>query len=45
MVGDRGDRSAAQMVDGAVQHLAHHLAFVAEKRRALGLDEGSGRSE
>ena len=45
VVGDRGDRSVAQMVDGAVQHLAHHLAFVAEKRRALGLGEGGGRSE
>jgi hypothetical protein len=28
------------MINGAVQHLAHHLAFVAEKRRALGLGEG-----
>jgi len=45
VVGDRGDRSVAQMVDGAVQHLAHHLAFVAEKRRALGLGEGGGRPE
>jgi hypothetical protein len=32
VVGDRGDWSVAQMVNGAVQHLAHHLAFVAEKR-------------
>jgi hypothetical protein len=45
VVGDRGDRSVAQMVDGAVQHLAHHLVCVAEKRRALGLGEGGGRSE
>jgi len=45
VVGDRGDRSVAQMVDGAVQHLAHHLAFVAEKRRALGLGEGASRPE
>ena len=45
VVGERGDRSVAQMVDGAVQHLAHHLAFVAEKRRALGLGEGGGRPE
>ena len=45
VVCDRGDRSVAQMVDGAVQHLAHHLAFVAEKRRALGLGEGGGRPE
>ena len=45
VVGDRGDRSVAQMVDGAVQHLAHHLAFVAEKRRALDLGEVGGRKE
>src|SRR5258707_14500020 len=41
IVRDRGDRSVAQMVDGAVQH----LAFVDEKRRALGLGEGGGRPE
>ena len=40
VVGDRGERSVAQMVDGAAQHLAHHLAFVAEKRRALGIQPG-----
>jgi hypothetical protein len=34
-----GDRSVAQMVDGAVPHLAHHLAFVAEKRRGLDFGE------
>jgi hypothetical protein len=45
VMGDRGDRSVAQMVDGAVQHLAHHLAFVVEKRRALGLGEDGGRKE
>ena len=45
VVGDRGDRSVAQMVNGAVQHVAHHLAFVAEKRRALGLGEGASRPE
>jgi hypothetical protein len=33
------------MVNGAVQHLAHHLAFVAEKRWALGLGEVGGRHE
>ena len=43
VVGDRGDRTVAQMVNGAVEHLAHHLAFVVEKRRALGLGEGGGR--
>jgi uncharacterized damage-inducible protein DinB len=45
VVGDRGDRSVAQMVNGAVQHVAHHLAFVAEKRRALGLGEVGGHEE
>ena len=38
IVGDRGDRTVAQMMNGAVEHLAHHLAFVIEKRRALGID-------
>jgi len=26
------------MIDSAVEHLAHHLGFVIEKRRALGID-------
>lgn len=38
VVGDRGDRTVAQMVDGAVEHLAHHLKFIVEKRHALGED-------
>ena len=38
IVGDRGDRTVAQMMNGAVEHLAHHLGFVIEKRRALGID-------
>jgi hypothetical protein len=37
-VGDRGDRTVGQMINGAVEHLAHHLGFVIEKRRALGID-------
>jgi uncharacterized damage-inducible protein DinB len=37
VVGDRGDRTIAQMVNGAVEHLAHHLRFIVEKRHALGL--------
>jgi uncharacterized damage-inducible protein DinB len=41
VVGDRGDRSVAHIVNGAVQHLAHHLTFVAEKRRAMGLDNSA----
>jgi hypothetical protein len=27
-----------QMIKGAVEHLAHHLGFVIEKRHALGID-------
>jgi len=38
VVGDRGDRTVGQMINGAVEHLAHHLKFVIEKRRALGID-------
>ncbi len=38
VVGDRGDRTVSQMINGAVEHLAHHLGFVIEKRRALGID-------
>ncbi len=38
IVGDRGDRTVAQMMNGAVEHLAHHLGFIFEKRRALGID-------
>ena len=36
VVGDRGERTVAQMVNGAVEHLAHHLKFIVEKRQALG---------
>ena len=35
-MGDRGDRTVAQMVNGAVKHLAHHLKFIVEKQLALG---------
>ena len=38
VVGDRGDRTAGQMIHGAVEHLAHHVGFVIDKRRALGID-------
>jgi hypothetical protein len=37
VVGDRGDRTVGQMIKGAVEHLAHHLGFVIEKRRVLGI--------
>jgi hypothetical protein len=35
VVGDRGEKTVFQMVNGGVEHLAHHLRFVAEKRRVL----------
>ena len=38
VVGDRGERTVDQMINGAVEHLAHHLGFVIEKRCALGVD-------
>lgn len=38
IVGDRGERSVTQMLNGSVGHLAHHLPFIAEKRGALGVD-------
>ncbi len=37
IVGDRGDKTVAQMLNGAVEHVAHHLKFIVEKRRAMGL--------
>jgi uncharacterized damage-inducible protein DinB len=36
IIGDRGDKTIAQMVSGAVEHLAHHLKFIVEKRQAMG---------
>ena len=39
IVNERGARTVAQMVDGAIEHLSHHLRFIVEKRRALGLGE------
>jgi hypothetical protein len=39
VVVDRGDRTVGQMIKGAVEHLAQHLGFVLDKRRALGIDE------
>ena len=38
VVGDRGDRTVGQMINGAVEQLAHPLGFVVEKRCALGID-------
>lgn len=39
IVGDRGDKTVGQMVNGAIEHVAHHLKFIVEKRRALRLTE------
>ncbi|MCC7423118.1 MAG: DinB family protein [Planctomycetaceae bacterium] len=33
-----GERTLEQLLQKAVDHLAHHLAFIREKRRALGID-------
>jgi hypothetical protein len=38
VIGDRGDRTVGQMIKRALEHLAHHLEFIIEKRRALGID-------
>ena len=35
VVGDRGERTVGQMVNGAIEHVAHHLKFIVEKRHAL----------
>jgi hypothetical protein len=34
---ERGPRTLEQLLSGATAHLPHHLQFVADKRRALGL--------
>jgi uncharacterized damage-inducible protein DinB len=34
---ERGPRTLEQLLAGATAHLPHHLQFVADKRRALGL--------
>jgi uncharacterized damage-inducible protein DinB len=36
-VNERGERNASQMLNGAIEHLSHHLGFIREKRHALGL--------
>jgi hypothetical protein len=42
IVGDRGDKTVDQMLNGAVEHLTHHLKFILEKRLAMGLiDSGT----
>jgi uncharacterized damage-inducible protein DinB len=39
IVGDRGDKTVAQMLNGAIEHLAHHLKFIVEKCRAMGVGD------
>ena len=43
IVGDRGGKSVAQMLDRAVEHLRHHLRFIVEKRQALELEARATR--
>ena len=40
IVGDRGDKTVGQMLNGAIEHLAHHLKFIVEKRQAMGAGDG-----
>ncbi len=39
IVNTRGPRTVAQMITGAIDHLQHHLPFIMEKRRAMGLGD------
>jgi hypothetical protein len=39
--GEEAARTVGQFISGITQHVTHHLAFVHEKRRALGLDDGT----
>ncbi len=41
IVGDRGDKTVGQMLNGAIEHVAHHLKFIVEKRHALRITEVS----
>ena len=34
---DRGPRTVEQLLTGAINHINHHVGFITEKRRALGL--------
>jgi hypothetical protein len=34
---ERGPRTVEQLLTGATNHINHHVAFIAEKRRALGV--------
>jgi hypothetical protein len=43
VIKERGPRTVTEMINGAVEHLKHHLKFIIEKRHALGLGD-PGRS-
>ena len=34
---ERGPRTLEQLMQSAIAHISHHVKFIAEKRRALGL--------
>jgi uncharacterized damage-inducible protein DinB len=38
VIKERGPRTVTEMLNGAVDHLKHHLKFIIEKRHALGLN-------
>lgn len=35
---ERGQRTLEQFLHGAINHIPHHVAFIIEKRKALGLE-------
>ncbi len=39
VVDDRGDKTVGEMVNGANEHVGHHLKFIVEKRHALRITE------
>jgi hypothetical protein len=39
VVGDRGDKTVGQMLNGAIDHVAHHLEFIVEKRISLRINK------
>jgi uncharacterized damage-inducible protein DinB len=42
IVNERGTRTVAQMLSGAIEHLKHHLPFIDEKRSVLVGSPGAG---
>jgi hypothetical protein len=39
IVGDRGDKKVFQMLSGAIEHVAHHLGFIVERKKLIGDDQ------